>query len=127
MFWHGFKSSKSYTATDGKAIEVSPVIKSCEMRLSKVKPFCSKKPSDACVIRQQMKKCERCGANQLHKKFQYPAQRSKCFKCGRYGHFVRPCRSRFKISNCSIVSNDSDVAVINDTAGVPDIVNVVYW
>ena len=32
------KSSKSYTATDGKAIEVSPVseIKSCEMRLAKI-------------------------------------------------------------------------------------------
>ena len=65
------KSSDSCTATDGKAIEISPVsaIKSCEMRLSKVEPFFSKKPSDACVIRRQMKKCERCSANQLHKKF----------------------------------------------------------
>ena len=120
------KSSESYIATDGKAIKVSPVsaIKRCEMRLAKVEPFCSKKPFDACVIRQQMKKCERCGANQLHKKFQCPAQRSKCFKCGSYGHFARQCRSRFKRSNCSIVSNHNDVAVINDTAGVPDIVNV---
>ena len=71
-----------------------------------------------------MKKCKRCGANQLHKKFQCPAQRSKCFKCGSDGHFVRQCCSRFKRSNYSIVSNDNDVAVINDTAGVPDIVNV---
>ena len=120
------KSSESYTATDGKAIEVIPVssIKSCEMRLAKVEPFCSEKLRDACVIRQQMKKCERCGANQLHKKFQCPAQRSKCFKCGSYGHFARQCCSRFKRSNCSIVSNDNDVIVINDTAGVPDIVNV---
>ena len=37
---------------------------------------------------------------------------------------MRHCRSRFKRSNCSIVSNDIDVAVINDTAGIPDIVNV---
>ena len=96
------------------------------MRLAKLEPFCSKTPSDACVIRQQMKKCERCGANQLHKRFQCPAQRSKCFKCGSYGHFARQCRSRFRKSNCSIVSNDKDnnVAVINDIAGVPDIVNV---
>ena len=71
-------------------------------------------------------KCERCGANKLHKKFQYPAQRSKCFKCfkcGSYEHFARQCCFQFKRSNCSIVSNDNDVAVINDTAGVPDIVN----
>ena len=94
------KSSESYTAIDGKAIEVSPVsaIESWEMRLSKVEPFCSKKPSDACVIRQQIKKCERCDANQLHKKFQCPAQRSKCFKCGSYGHFARQYCSRFKKS-----------------------------
>ena len=120
------KSSESYFATDGKAIEVSPVsaIESCEMRLAKVEPFCSEKPLDACVIRQQMKKCECCGANQLHKKFQCPALRSKCFKCGNYGHFARQCHSRFKRSNSSIVSNDNDVAVINDTAGAPDIVNV---
>ena len=118
------KSFASYTATDGKAIEVTPVsaIESCEMRLAKVEPFCSKKPSDACVIEQQMKKCERCGANQLHKKFQCPAQRSKCIKC--VGHFARQCRSRFKRSYCLIVSNDNDVAVISDTTGVPDIVNV---
>ena len=53
------KSSESCIATDGKAIKVSPVsaIESCEMRLAKVEPFCSKKLSDACVIRQQMKKC----------------------------------------------------------------------
>ena len=78
------KSSESYTATDDKAIEISPVsaIESCEMRLAKVEPFCSEKLFDACVIRQQMKKYERCGANQLHEKFQCPAQRSKCFKCG---------------------------------------------
>ena len=38
------------------------------MRLLKVESFCSKTPSDACVIRRQMKKCGRCGANQLHKK-----------------------------------------------------------
>ena len=71
------KSSESYIVTDGKTIEVSPVsaIESCEMRLGKVEPFCSKKPSDARVIRQQMKKCKRCGANQLHKKFQCPAQK----------------------------------------------------
>ena len=120
------KSLESYTATDGKAIEVSlvSVIESCEMRLAKIDPFCSKKSSNACVILQQMKKCERCGANQLHKKFQCPAQRSKCFKCGSNGHFVRQCCSQFKRSNCSIVSNDNDVAVINDTAGVPVIVNV---
>ena len=71
-----------------------------------------------------MKKCERCSANQLHKKFQCHTQRSKCFKCGSYGHFANRCRSWFKRSNCSIVSNDNDVAVINNTAGVPDIVNV---
>ena len=120
------KSSENYSATDGKAIEVSPVsaIESCEMRLAKIEPFCSKKPFDVCVIRQQVKKCECCGANQLHKKFQCPAQRSKCFKCGSYGHFARQCRSRFKRSNSFIVSNDNDVAVINDTAGAPDIVNV---
>ena len=94
------------------------------MRLPKVEPFCSKKPYDACVIRQQMKKCKRCGAKQLHKNFQCPVQRSKRFKCGSYGHFARQCRSRFKRSNCSIVSNDNDVAVINDTAGAPDIVYV---
>ena len=46
------KSSESYTATDGKAIEVSPVsaIESCEMKLAKVEVFCFKKLSDACVI-----------------------------------------------------------------------------
>ena len=46
-------SSESYIATDGKAIKVSPVsaIESCEIRLAKVEPFCSKKPSDAYVIR----------------------------------------------------------------------------
>ena len=46
------KSFESYTATDGKAIEVTPVsaIESCEMRLAKIEPFCSKKPSDVCVI-----------------------------------------------------------------------------
>ena len=35
------KSSESYTATDGRAIEVSPVstIKSCEMKLAKVLPL----------------------------------------------------------------------------------------
>ena len=72
------KSSGSCTATDGKAVEVSPVsaIESCKMRLEKVEPFCSKKPSGACVIRQQIKKCERCCANQLHKRFQCPSQRS---------------------------------------------------
>ena len=120
------KSSESYIATDGNVIEVSPVsaIESCEMRLAKVESFFSQKPSDACVIRQQMKKCKRCGANQLHKKFQCPTQRSKCFKCDSFGYFARQCRSRFKRFNCSIVSNDNDVAVINDTAGVPDIVNV---
>ena len=31
---------------------------------------------------------------------------------------------RNKRSNCSIVSNDNGVAIINDTAGVPDIVSV---
>ena len=46
------KSSESYTATDGKAIEVSPVsaIESCKMKLAKVEVFCFKKLSDACVI-----------------------------------------------------------------------------
>ena len=53
------KSSESYIATDGKAIEVSPV-------------SAIKKPCDACIIRQQMKKCECCGANQLHKSFSVP-------------------------------------------------------
>ena len=71
-----------------------------------------------------MKKCKRCGVNQLHKKFQCPAQISKCIKCSSYRYFARQCCSRFKISYCSIVSNDNDVAVINDTTGVPDIVNV---
>ena len=71
------KSSGSYTATDGKAIKISPVlaIKSCKMKLAKIEPFCFKKPGEACVIRQQIKNCERCGANQLHKKFRCPAQR----------------------------------------------------
>ena len=71
-----------------------------------------------------MKKCKRCGANQLYKKFQCPSQRSKCFKCGSYGNFAKQCRSPFKRSNCSIVSNDNDAAVMNHTPGVPDIVNV---
>ena len=46
------KSLESYTATDGKVIEVSPIsaIESCEMRLAKVKPFCFEKPFDAGVI-----------------------------------------------------------------------------
>ena len=46
------KSTKSYTATDGKAIEVSPVstIESFEMRLAQVEPFCSEKPFNACLI-----------------------------------------------------------------------------
>ena len=120
------KNSKSYTTTDGKAVEVSPVsaIESCETKLAKVEQFCFEKPCDACVIRQQMRKCERCGANQLHKKFQCPAQRRKCFKCGSYGHFARQRRSGGKRSNCSVVSNDDDVAVTNNTTGVPDIVNV---
>ena len=37
---------------------------------------------------------------------------------------MRQCRYRVKRSNYSIVSNDNDVAVINDSAGVPDIVNM---
>ena len=64
------KSSESYTVTNGKGFEVSPVstIESCKIKLEKVvEPFCSEKPCDACIIRQRMKKCERCGANQLHK------------------------------------------------------------
>ena len=48
----------------------------------------------------------------------------KCFKCGKYGHFARQCRFRVKRSNCSIVSNNNNVAVINDIAGVSDIVYV---
>ena len=71
-----------------------------------------------------MKKCKRCGANQLQKKLQCPAQRSKCFKRSRYGHFFSQCRFCVKRPNCSAVSNDDDIAVINDNAGVPDIVNV---
>ena len=69
------KSSESYTATDSRAIEASPVseIERCEKRRAKVGPFCSEKPFDAYVIRQQMKKCKRCDANQIHKKFQCPA------------------------------------------------------
>ena len=85
------KTLKSYTATDSEANEVSPVsaIESCEMRLVKVEPFYSQKPREACLIRRQMKKCKRCGANQLQKKFQCPTQGRKCFKCGSYGHFAR--------------------------------------
>ena len=94
------------------------------MKLAKVEPFCFKKPCEACVIRQQIKKCERCGANQLHKMFQGPSQRRKCFKCVSYGHFPRQCRSLVKRFNCLVVSNNDDVGVTNDTAGVPDIVNV---
>ena len=46
------KSSESYIATDGKAIEVNPVstIESGEMKLAKIEPFCFKKPCEACVI-----------------------------------------------------------------------------
>ena len=71
------KSSGSYTAIGGKAIEISSVsaIESCKMKLAKIEPFCSEKPGEACVIREQIKNCERCGANQLHKKFRCPAQR----------------------------------------------------
>ena len=100
------------TATDGKAIKVSSVsaIESCEMRLAKLEPFCSETPSDACVIRQQMKKCERCGANQLHKKFQCPAKEVSALNA--VAMDMRQCRSRFKGSNCSIVSNDNDVALM---------------
>ena len=48
------KSSGSYTATDGKAIEISPfsAIESCKMKLAKIEPFCSEKPGEACVIRE---------------------------------------------------------------------------
>ena len=37
---------------------------------------------------------------------------------------MRQSCSSVKRSNCSVVSNDDDVAVINDTTGVPEIVNV---
>ena len=71
-----------------------------------------------------MKKCECCGANQLHKKFLCPSQRCKYFKYNSYWHFARQCHSHIKSSNCSVLSNDDDVAVINDTAGIPGTVNV---
>ena len=57
------------------------------------------------------------------KSFDVPPK-DECFKCGSYGDFARQCRSRVKRSNCSVVFNGDDVAVTNDTAGVPDIVNV---
>ena len=66
------RSLESYTVTDGKAIEVSPVfaIKSCKTKHAKVVELSGfEKVCDACVIQQQMKKCKCCGANQLHKKF----------------------------------------------------------
>ena len=56
------KNLENYTATDSKATEVSLVsaIESCEIKLAKIEPFCSDKYCDACVIQQQMKKCECC-------------------------------------------------------------------
>ena len=47
-----------------------------------------------------------------------------CFKSDSYGCFVRQCYFDIKRFNCSVISNDDDVAVLNDTTGVPDIINV---
>ena len=60
---------------NGPALVKLPVsaIESYERKNAEIiKPSCSEKACDACVIEQLMKKCKGCDANQLHKKCQYP-------------------------------------------------------
>jgi len=45
------------------------------------------------------KQCSRCGSWEQHPGSKCPAKRSKCFKCGYFGHYAKECRSRSKATD----------------------------
>ena len=75
---------------------------------------------NSCSTQQLQKTCSYCG-NDIHVRSQSSAKRSKCYKCGNYGHFAKQFRSRNKQLNCTTTLG---VATLNAENGAPHKANV---